>query len=206
MAEVSALTAARMLEIEAQSIVDGDVVGDNLILTQRDGDTINAGNVRGPQGPAGTPGSNTPYGNMVGYLEAQILSSQFPSIPTGSAPGAILVNGWDTTGLTGFTNPSAGRWVPQQNGLYWVYMKVTFAGNTGVNWPMGAQLWNGGSQLGNAGNIVLHSGDIGNSHGVDVVFPYRFTTAMSLGMSIWQGSGAAKTPNSVWLRIIYAGP
>lgn len=53
MATVTGLTAARMLAIEAESIVDGDVVGDNLILTRHDGVTINAGSVRGPVGPAG---------------------------------------------------------------------------------------------------------------------------------------------------------
>lgn len=50
MATVTGLTATRMLEIEAQSIVNGDVVGDNLILIRHDGETINAGNVRGPSG------------------------------------------------------------------------------------------------------------------------------------------------------------
>lgn len=53
MAEVTGLTAARMLEIEAASVVDGDIVGDNLILTKHDGSTIDAGNVRGPEGPVG---------------------------------------------------------------------------------------------------------------------------------------------------------
>lgn len=48
MATVDGLTKARMLAIEAASVVDGDVVGDNLILTKHDGSTIDAGNVRGP--------------------------------------------------------------------------------------------------------------------------------------------------------------
>lgn len=56
MATVTGLTAARMLEIEAASVVDGDVVGDNLVLTRHDGSQIAAGNVRGPQGVPGTPG------------------------------------------------------------------------------------------------------------------------------------------------------
>jgi hypothetical protein len=37
-------------------IVDGEVVGDDLILTQVDGATINAGNVRGPKGDTGDTG------------------------------------------------------------------------------------------------------------------------------------------------------
>lgn len=51
MATITGLTAARMAAIEAASIVDGEVVGDNLILTRNDTTTINAGNVRGPVAP-----------------------------------------------------------------------------------------------------------------------------------------------------------
>jgi hypothetical protein len=57
MATITGLTAERMLEIEAASVVDGDVSGDSLFLTRKDGSLINAGNVRGPVGPAGPMGS-----------------------------------------------------------------------------------------------------------------------------------------------------
>lgn len=50
MATVTGLTAERMLQVEAQTVVDGEVVGDHLILTKHDGTTIDAGDVRGPQG------------------------------------------------------------------------------------------------------------------------------------------------------------
>lgn len=56
MATVTGLTAERMLEIEAASVVDGAIVGDDLILTKHDTSTINAGNVRGPEGPVGPAG------------------------------------------------------------------------------------------------------------------------------------------------------
>jgi hypothetical protein len=51
MTTVTGLTADRMLAIEAESIVDGDISGNDLILTRKDGVQINAGNVRGPAGP-----------------------------------------------------------------------------------------------------------------------------------------------------------
>lgn len=60
MATVTGYTAARMDAIEAASVVDGDVVGDNLILTKHDGSTVNAGNVRGPQGNTGPTGPTGP--------------------------------------------------------------------------------------------------------------------------------------------------
>lgn len=56
MATVTGLTAARMQEIEAASVVDGEVVGNNLILTKHDGTPIDAGSVIGPAGPQGPQG------------------------------------------------------------------------------------------------------------------------------------------------------
>ena len=60
MTTVTSLTADRMLAIEAASVVDGDVVGDNLILTKHDGSQINAGSVRGPTGAQGPVGQDLP--------------------------------------------------------------------------------------------------------------------------------------------------
>lgn len=54
MTTITGLTAARMAEIEAASVVSGDVVVDNLILHTFGGDDIDAGNVRGPIGPSGS--------------------------------------------------------------------------------------------------------------------------------------------------------
>lgn len=58
MATATGLTKDRMLAIEAASVVDGEVVVDNLILQRHDGTTIDAGNVRGPEGSGG---GVTPY-------------------------------------------------------------------------------------------------------------------------------------------------
>lgn len=60
MGTVTGLTAARMEAIEAASIVDGAVVGDNLILEKFDGSLVDAGNVRGAAGTNGTNGVNAP--------------------------------------------------------------------------------------------------------------------------------------------------
>lgn len=55
MATVTGYTAERMKEIEDSAVVDGNIVGDNLILVRHDGGTIDAGSVRGEQGPPGPP-------------------------------------------------------------------------------------------------------------------------------------------------------
>lgn len=57
MTTIIGLTAERMQEIEAASIVDGEVIAGDLILTKHDGNPINAGSVIGPVGPPGPIGS-----------------------------------------------------------------------------------------------------------------------------------------------------
>jgi len=65
MATVTGFTAERMLEIENSTVVDGEVVGDNLMLIRRDGIQIDAGNVRGPTGATGPIGMPVPPGTIV---------------------------------------------------------------------------------------------------------------------------------------------
>ncbi len=55
MATVTGFTAERMLEIEAASVIDGEVRTNNLFLITRGGTEIDAGNVRGPIGNTGPP-------------------------------------------------------------------------------------------------------------------------------------------------------
>lgn len=68
MTSVTGFTAERMLAMEAATIVDGDVVGDNLILTKHDGSTVDAGNVRGPTGSPGISNAE-----MLQHLPAGVI-------------------------------------------------------------------------------------------------------------------------------------
>lgn len=74
MATVTGLTAERMLAIEAASVVDGDVIGNNLILTKHDGTQIDAGNVRGPQGPQGPVGQDVPLLAGIPVLDVGVIN------------------------------------------------------------------------------------------------------------------------------------
>src|SRR4249920_2087747 len=74
MTTVTSLTADRMLAIEAASVVDGDVVGDNLILTKHDGTQINAGSVRGPKGDPGPVGSDLAVLSAIPVLDVGIIN------------------------------------------------------------------------------------------------------------------------------------
>ena len=75
MATVTGYTAEKMDEIADATIVDADVVGDNLILERLDGGTIDAGSVRGPQGVAGTNGTNGTNGAQGPAGPTSILGS-----------------------------------------------------------------------------------------------------------------------------------
>jgi hypothetical protein len=69
MASVTMLTAARMLAIEAASIISGAVNGaGHLILTKYGGGTVDAGYVVGPPGPGATLASIPPSNPDVGQI------------------------------------------------------------------------------------------------------------------------------------------
>jgi len=72
-----------MQEIEAASVVDGDVVAGNLILTKHDGSEINAGSVVGPAGPTGPPG--------VGLVA---MPGEVRLWPSGSLPDPVKYGNW----------------------------------------------------------------------------------------------------------------
>lgn len=77
MATITGLTAQRMLDIEAASVVDGGVVSGNLILTKHDGTTIDAGPVIGPTGPAGPAGpANNGIPGEVRLWSGNVLPAQ----------------------------------------------------------------------------------------------------------------------------------
>jgi hypothetical protein len=93
MGTVTGYTAQRMKGIEDGTVVDGDVVGDNLILTKHDGTTINAGNVRGPQGPVGPdgpPGGVTARG-LVWRYDVGALPAAQRQVTSGTANGTIVI-------------------------------------------------------------------------------------------------------------------
>lgn len=95
MATVTGYTAERMREIENTTVVDGDVIGDDLVLIQRNGAQINAGSVRGPQGIQGTPGS----------AAVQIVTNA--TIPSAPEPGHVIFN--SDTGTESFWDGT--KWV-----------------------------------------------------------------------------------------------
>lgn len=59
MTTVTGMTAARMQQIEDESIVNGAVTGGHLILSRHDGTTIDSGSVIGPAGPTGPAGATS---------------------------------------------------------------------------------------------------------------------------------------------------
>lgn len=129
MATVTGLTAERMLEIEAASVVDGDVIAGNLILTKHDGNQINAGSVvgpAGPQGPAGVaivaiPGeirmwSGATLPDSVKYGVWAWANGDIYDISAYPEAAANIDDAWNTA--MGLAAPAAGKFrVPDLRGL-----------------------------------------------------------------------------------------
>lgn len=86
MGTVQVYTADRMLEIENGTIVDGSVVGDNLILEKKDGTPVDAGNVRGPQGTQGIQGT-------AGLNAAFLVRAASPGSNVASLSGTFTLDG-----------------------------------------------------------------------------------------------------------------
>ena len=119
MATVTGFTAARSLAIENGTIVSGTIQGDNLILTKKDGTTVNAGIVRGATGATGATG------------------------PTG-ATGAQGSAG--TSILSGNINPTSSV---GNNGDFYINTQTTtlFGPKAGGVWPSGVSLTGGTSGI-----------------------------------------------------------
>lgn len=111
MATVTGYTAARMKQIEDSAVVDGDVVGDNLILTKHDGSTVDAGNVRGPVGATGPKGDPGAAG-------------------TNAIPGEVKL--W--SGATLPNQTKYGKWVWADGAVYPVATYPEAAGAIGSQW------------------------------------------------------------------------
>jgi hypothetical protein len=109
MATVTGFTAARIAAIEAQAIIGGEVVGEDLILERFNGETFNAGHVRGDPGPvdleewldyADPPGSPKPYDHSVlparhGWCDALVEfdGDTYPKLAAIYLTGVDCING-----------------------------------------------------------------------------------------------------------------
>ena len=108
MAIVDGLTAEEMRAIEAASVVDGTVVGPNLILKTRGGAEINAGRVQGPGVPAGGAA-----GQVLAKVDVTDFNTQWVGLVDKVYPvGAIFMSVSATSPATLF----GGVWAPWGTG------------------------------------------------------------------------------------------
>lgn len=73
---------AQVTALRDGMVVDGDVVGDNLVLTTVNGQTITAGSVRGPKGDKGDTGDQGPQG-ADGFIGVDGLSAYQVAVANG---------------------------------------------------------------------------------------------------------------------------
>jgi hypothetical protein len=109
-ATINGLTAERLLQLEADTVIGGHVDGDNLILEQHDGSTINAGSVRGFPGisdmalydPVGVPkpymGAAAPTGYGLCNADTPYDGALYPELAAMFDTGAACINGPTTAG------------------------------------------------------------------------------------------------------------
>jgi len=102
MPTVTAFTAARSKQIEDTSIVSGTIANGDLLLYQRDGTEINAGNAVGPIGPQGISGP--PDDDSVSTVKIQDLAVTGDKIGNGTITIANM--GLNSVGSANIVNGS----------------------------------------------------------------------------------------------------
>lgn len=150
-------------------------------------------------------GSGIPRGQ--GRIQAGV--STYRATANSTAPGTILGQEstptvWSNSILRGFTYSGAGAWTcqPGAAGTYFVWAKVSWAGDTSADWACGLQIWKNGVQMGGIGDITLHSRAIANSTGPVLLAPIEIAVGDQMAMSAWQNSGSARAPNGVQFYVV----
>ena len=200
MATVTGLTAARMAEIEDAQIVDASVVVDNLILERHDGGTIDAGNVRGPEGTAGSTGATGPAGQNASFKVLVATTANLTQSGTQTIDGVACVAGdrvlckdQTTASQNGIWVVAAGAWSratdadtaaeiaggivlvqrgTANGGLRWVttFKSSDTVATTAMTWY---RLWDGASAV-----IISFSGTTDASGMLTVTHGLGFTPSM----------------------------
>lgn len=171
MATVTGFTADRMLAIENGTVVDGSVVGDNLILTTKGGTNIDAGNVRGPAGGAA-------------------VFSRYESNVTFSVPNSVWTNipTWArVTGAATATVTAGGVFKVTVDGLYQLNASAMFEANSVgrriYRITVNGTMWR---QIDVKGDTYTQA---------QVVDTIPLTTTDSVEFQVYQTSGAARNIN-----------
>jgi microcystin-dependent protein len=182
MATITGLTAARMLEIEGESIIDGEIVGGNLILTKHDGTTINAGPVVGPPGPQGPAGPAAPatvsaipgevklwpgtvLPDLATYGKWVWADGAFYSVATYPLAAANIAAQWKT--FAGASDPGAGNFrVPDLRGLVAAGLDA-MPGGTRANRMTRAVAITIAAKTGEETHVVLVNEMPAHAHGVN---------------------------------------
>jgi phage-related tail fiber protein len=117
MATATVFSATRSQAIEDAAIVDGSVVGDNLILERNDGTPIDAGNVRGPQGDTGDTGATGAPGLDAAFRVKAATTANITLSGTQTIDGVscvagdrVLVKDQSTASGNGIYVVAAGSW------------------------------------------------------------------------------------------------
>jgi len=117
--------------IDASMITSGAIVVDDLVLSRPNGSTVNAGNVRGPQGITGLPGDLMPATAATGGGTITLIAGDLPSTKRYSLTANATVASLPT--------PAANR----SGTISLVFIQATSSGPFTVTFP--SLKWAGGA-------------------------------------------------------------
>lgn len=151
MATVTGLTADRMLEIEAASVVDGEILAGHLILTKHDGSDIDAGSVIGPTGAQGDPGEGVPTGGTAGQVLTKDSGTDYdtswaslPAVGIGTSLPGSPTNGDEYILVDSLTAPTYSWRFRYVSGISGSYKWICIGGAPWIG-PSGSGTVNSGS-------------------------------------------------------------
>lgn len=133
MVSVTGMTDNKMLEIDKVPIVDANVVGNNLFLTKNNGETIDAGNIKGPVGSGGL--------NADKYFARSTSTQSVPVSTWTDVTGFSFQSG--VTGL--FTIGSGTTFTVNTAGTYYIKFSLYF-GNSSSRTRRIASIWKNGAE------------------------------------------------------------
>jgi hypothetical protein len=186
MASVTGYTAARMQEIEDSAIIDGAVVGDDLILTRYDTTTINAGNVRGPVGTMPS----------VARVRVRCLSTgiALPNNTVTAVDWNDTTEDWDTNGFHSTVTNISRLTIPTSfDGVYLASFVLFFPATVSTPTTSIVSAWMQKNGAATRYGFAQNSNNVGNGISLAASEPLPMSVGDYLQVFAYQNSGIAMT-------------
>lgn len=140
MATIRVYNAERMKQIEDETVISGHIDGDNLMLETREGNLINAGNVRGSKGDQGDPGEVTlAQLDVVSGIANSAMSKANAASSAASSAIAIAGAAKEMSRGRQISGSLTCEWIRFNNGIQIIWGK--YGATTSPAWTAQGALW-----------------------------------------------------------------